>query len=97
MIETLEERYAEQQEIAEDDRDALVPLLREGIKAAEKFHRLAVDKRFVDLVEARGLIGRALEAVLRFVPEERRTDALNAVGEVMGDDDAVASAAGSIH
>lgn len=59
-------------------------VLGELRKAATDWHRLAVDSRFVDLLEARQLFGRALETVLRYVPEDRRAEALRDFEDVIG-------------
>jgi len=65
--------------------ESLRAVLAELRKAATDWHRLAVDNRFVDLVEARQLFGQALERVLRHVPEDRHDAALRDFQDVIGD------------
>lgn len=64
--------------------DSLRAVLGELRKAATDWHRLAVDSRFVDLVEARGVFGQALERVLRHVPDDRREAALRDFEDAIG-------------
>jgi hypothetical protein len=64
--------------------ESLLPVLQQLLKAADSFHRLAADARFVDLIAARTLMSHGFERVLRFVPEERRAAAIDAMREVAG-------------
>lgn len=71
-------------EFTDADREKLLPLLKRGVEASEKFHRLATDKRFVDILEAQGFVTRALHAVWRFIPEDRRVEAVRVVEDMVG-------------
>lgn len=81
------------------DAERLLAVLKEMRRTATDFHRLAVDKRFVDLVEAQALIARSLEAVMRFVPDERRREAIASAEAVLGVDphSGIAGAARGVH
>lgn len=83
-------------ELDASDAEELLPLLERLRRVATDYHRLALDSRFVDLVEAQAFIGRIVQAVLRHVPEEKRRDAIRDAEQLIGDSP-VADAAASVH
>jgi hypothetical protein len=99
VCEDLLSKVKDGEQISTDQAEAILPVLRELRRAATDYHRLALDKRFVDILEAKQLFARVMHEMLVFVPEDRHGDAIAKVEELIGvaGDRDVGGAAGSLH
>lgn len=83
-------------ELQASDAENLLPILDKPRRIATDYHRLAIDSRFVDLVEAKALIGGVVQAVLRYVPEEKRREAIHDAERLIGGE-SVSDSQPSVH
>lgn len=93
LLESIEHKC---ESLGDIDREKLYPLLKQGVDAAEKFHRLALDKRLVDIETARQLAAQIFHVMLGFIPDERHSEAVARIEELIGhDDDSAADQSGA--
>lgn len=85
LLDSLLEKVGQDGKPTVEQIEGMLPVLEALRKAATDWHRLATDKRFVDLIQARQLFAQGLERVLRHVPEEHRELALADFEAVIGD------------
>lgn len=73
-------------EVPQEQIDTLLKLAKEHAAIAAKYHQLEIDKRYVDLVEASGLMERTLAEVFGLMDATQRERALAVLREHWGDD-----------
>lgn len=98
VVEEILGALEDEERLSTEQAEALLPVLRELRKTATDYRRLALDTRFVDLVEARSVLATGLQAVLRHVPEDRMAVAIADFDRVTaGETDAIAGPATGPH